>query len=150
MVVAARTHNVQRVLIEGEQGRHDLLIAVSALIAQRRRQEMQLQGAQHPHRLELDDHLVDTALQPPLDEAGDQFGTNGRDAATAIAKAGSHRIAGQFPDVGARWRRSFGKVGQDLGQQMGPCGRQHPLIARDFVASDDDLMHRLVMARPTA
>ena len=43
VVVAARTHNVQRVLIEGEQGRHDLLIAVGALIAQRRRQEMQLQ-----------------------------------------------------------------------------------------------------------
>ena len=58
-MVAARAHDMQRVPVEGQERRHQLTAAAGTLIAERRGDEMQLQGAQHPGRLQRDDEAVD-------------------------------------------------------------------------------------------
>ena len=103
-MLAPLAHHFKRALVEAAQGRDDLLAAIGALIAERRRQEMQLQRAQHPHRLELDDDLVDAARPAPFDETGDQLATDGRYAAPAVAVSPGDGVAREFqtlrPDGG--------------------------------------------------
>ena len=91
-MVAARAHDMQRVPVEGQERRHQLTAAAGTLIAERRGDEMQLQGAQHPGRLQRDDEAVDAAGQAPFDEARDEFVADRGDAVSRWGRVvGSRR-----------------------------------------------------------